>query len=535
MTERLWWQTAVIYQVYPRSFQDSTGNGVGDLAGVIERLDYLSDILGIDAIWLSPFFPSPMKDFGYDISDYCDVEPLFGDLSTFDLLLTEAHQRNLKVIIDWVPNHSSDRHPWFVESRSSRTSPKRDWYVWRDGQPDGSPPNNWAAGSGGGAWEWDETTGQYYLHSFQKDQPDLNWRNHDVEEAMLGTLRFWLDRDVDGVRIDVAHLIMKDPELRDNPVVAEINHDSPLSAYAMQRHENDRGHPDVHAAFRRVRAVLDDYQPPRFAIGEIHEYDWPKWASYYGENLHGLHMPFNFALLQAPWAAENIRRVVDSVEKAVPPGGWPNFVLGNHDETRMATRLGENQTRIAAMLLLTLRGTPFVYNGDEIGLPQSNIPAHLQQDPRGRDYPGMGRDGCRTPMQWTDAAAAAFTYAGVQPWLPFSDDVRTRNVDTQLADPGSLLNLYRRLLEIRHQEPALQVGNYQLLKTDQDVFAYLRDDGLSRLAIALNFSSDVQSAGSIAASGSGSIVISTGLDRNGSAALDQLELRSHEGVILKLD
>ena len=535
MTDHPWWETAVIYQIYPRSFQDTNGDGIGDLAGVIERLDYLAETLGVDAIWLSPFFPSPMKDFGYDVSDYCGVEPLYGDLATFDRLVAEAHRRNLKLIIDWVPNHTSDQHRWFIESRSSRINSKRDWYVWRDPLPDGSPPNNWAAAFGGGSWEWDETTGQYYLHSFLKEQPDLNWRNPEVEKTMLDTLRFWLDRGVDGFRIDVAHHIMKDPELRDNPVVTEIDDDFPLAAYATQRHVNDRGHPDVHEVFRKVRALLESYQPPRYSVGEIHEYEWPVWASYYGENLDGLHMPYNFAMLQAPWTAKHIRRVVESVEAAVPPGAWPNYVLGNHDEIRIATRLGTTETRIAAMLLLTLRGTPTLYYGDEIGILQADIPPHCQQDPLGRTVPGMGRDGCRTPMQWTGAAGAGFTQPTAQPWLPPSEDARTRNVDALAAAPDSLLNLYRRLLDLRHREPALRVGDYRPLKAGRSVFAYLRDDGRSRLAVALNLTRDVQPAGTIAASGSGRVLLSTALDREGPVALGKLKLRPHEGVIVKFD
>ena len=535
MTDYLWWQTAVIYQIYPRSFQDSTGNGVGDLGGVIERLDYLAGTLGIDGIWLSPFFPSPMKDFGYDVSDYCDVEPLFGDLAAFDRLVAEAHARGIKVIIDWVPNHTSDEHPWFVESRSSRDNPKRDWYVWRDAKPDGSPPNNWEADFGGIAWEWDDTTGQYYLHSFLKEQPDLNWRNPEVEAAMLDTLRFWLDRGVDGFRIDVAHRIMKDPDLADNPPAARASGSPPVRAYDAQLHVNDRGHPDVHEAFRRIRAVLDEYDPPRFSIGEIHEYDWKTWASYYGSNLDGLHMPFNFAILETPWTAKDVGTLVESVEAAVPVGAWPNYVLGNHDEVRIATRLGVEQTRIAAMLLLTLRGTPTLYYGDEIGLEQADIPPELQQDPWGRNVPGKGRDGCRTPMQWSAAVGAGFTQPAVQPWLAFSDDLWSRNVETQMAEPNSILHLYRQLLALRRAEPAMQVGAYQSLRTVPGVLAYLRDDGLSRLAVLLNFTGDVQAPGLVAGSKSGRLLLSTGLDHEGHIDLSQLELRSHEGVIVRLD
>ncbi len=535
MNDHLWWQTAVIYQIYPRSFQDSTGNGIGDLEGVIGRLDYLASTLGVDAVWLSPFFPSPMKDFGYDVSDYCDVEPLFGDLAAFDRLVAEAHQRNIKVIIDWVPNHTSDEHPWFVESRSSRTNAKRDWYVWQDGRPNGGPPNNWAADFGGGTWEWDETTRQYYLHSFLKEQPDLDWRNPEVEAAMLDTLRFWLDRGVDGFRIDVAHRIMKHPDYADNPLV-ELSIDSgPRAAYESQLHINDRGHPDVHGAFRRIRAVLDAYQPPRFSVGEIHEYDWPTWASYYGKNLDGLHMPFNFAILETPWTAEDVRALVERVEQAVPRGGWPNYVLGNHDETRIATRLGADQTRIAAMLLLTLRGTPTLYYGDEIGLPEANIPLEQQQDPWGINVPGKGRDGCRTPMQWTAADGAGFTDSNVLPWLPFSEDLEMRNVEALLGEPRSLLNLYQQLLAVRHRAPALQTGDYQPLAADTGVFSYLRVDGHNRLAVALNFTGEVRSVDAMAGLGTGLLLISTELDREGPVNLNELELRPHEGVIIELD
>lgn len=532
MTDHPWWQTAVIYQVYPRSFQDTTGNGIGDLGGVIERLDYLGSTLGVDAIWLSPFFPSPMKDFGYDVSDYCNVEPMFGDLATFDRLVEGAHRRGIKLIIDWVPNHTSDLHPWFVESRSSRTNPKRDWYVWRDPKPDGSPPNNWAADFGGDSWEWDETTGQYYLHSFLKEQPDLNWRNPEVEAAMLDTLRFWLDRGVDGFRIDVAHRIMKHPDLADNPPVD--GDQTGLRVYETQLHINDRGHPDVHDAFRRIRAVLDGYQPARFSVGEIHEYDWSIWASYYGKNLDGLHMPFNFAILETPWTAEAIRALVEKVEDVVPAGAWPNYVLGNHDETRIATRLGADHTGIAAMMLLTLRGTPTLYYGDEIGLLEADIPLEHQQDPWGINIPGKGRDGCRTPMQWTGGDGAGFTSSGVEPWLPFSNDMRTRNVEALLSDSGSLLNLYRQLLGLRRRERSLQVGDYRSLDVG-GAFAYCRDDGRTRLMVALNFEDRVQALEGADAAGEGRVLISTELDRRGRVSVAGLELRPHEGVIIELD
>ncbi|MFO8036141.1 MAG: alpha-amylase family glycosyl hydrolase, partial [Anaerolineales bacterium] len=298
-TSYLWWQTGVFYQIYPRSFLDTTGNGVGDLQGIIHNLDYLGDTLGVDALWLSPFYPSPMKDFGYDVSNYVDVDPLFGDLDDFDELLTKTHQRGIKIIIDLVPNHTSDQHPWFQASRSSRDDPKRDWYIWADPKEDGRPPNNWLSVFGGPAWEWDPNTEQYYLHSFLTEQPDLNWRNPEVETAFFDVVRFWLERGVDGFRVDVAHYIMKDPSLKDNPLNPQRTKSihRPLGEYDAQFHLHDKGHPDVHDIYRRFRRLLDEYShdQPRVSIGEIHILDWEKWATYYGQDLDELHMPFNFS------------------------------------------------------------------------------------------------------------------------------------------------------------------------------------------------------------------------------------------------
>jgi alpha-glucosidase len=537
----LWWQTGVIYQIYPRSFKDTTGNGVGDLAGIIKKLDYLSSTLGVDAIWLSPFYPSPMADFGYDVSDYTDVDPLFGDLATFDQLVAQAHRRDLKIIIDLVPNHTSDQHPWFQESRSSRDNPKRDWYIWVDPRADGSPPNNWLSVFGGSAWEWDETTRQYCLHSFLKEQPDLNWRNPEVKAAMFDVVRFWLERGVDGFRIDVAHYIMKDPQLRDNPPNPSPGKSIhlPLSEYDYQLHLHDKGHPDVHGIYRQFRQLLDAYSAdrPRMAVGEIHIFDWKEWATYYGEHLDELHMPFNFALLRSPWTPQLARQVVDSLEAALPPGAWPNYVLGNHDEPRLASRIGRQQARVAAMLLLTLRGTPTLYYGDEIGMMDVPIPAHLRQDPYGQRVPGMGRDPCRTPMQWQDAP-----YAGCMPpetpnpWLPLADDYHTVNVQDELADPTSILNLYRRLLDYRKAHPVLQRGDYQpVVPTSSNCFVYLRQiKGADRTLVALNFSSDEVYL-NLSQFGTGKLVISTHLDRTESVDVSNLLLRGDEGVVIELN
>jgi alpha-glucosidase len=316
-----WWKRGVIYQIYPRSFQDGNGDGTGDLPGILSRMDYLS-WLGIDAIWISPFYPSPMADFGYDVSDYCDVDPLFGTLKDFDALLTEAHERGIKVIIDFVPNHTSDQHPWFLESRSSRDNPKRDWYNWRDPKADGSPPNNWLAVFGGPAWTFDEKTGQYYQHAFLPQQPDLNWRNDEVKQAMLDALRFWLNRGVDGFRFDVAHHILKDPEFTDNPPnEGVLNFHRQMGDYDTQLHVNDRMHPDIHALYREIRAVIDSFdtpEQPRFMIGETHIFDPVQWASLFGEHLDEMHMPGNFGLLKAAWNARDIREHIESIEAATP-------------------------------------------------------------------------------------------------------------------------------------------------------------------------------------------------------------------------
>jgi len=527
-----WWQTTVIYQIYPRSFADSTGNGVGDLPGITSRMDYLADTLGVGAIWISPFYPSPMADFGYDVADYTDVHPMFGDINDFDDLLAAAHHRGLKVIIDWVPNHSSDEHPWFVESRSSRANPKRGWYVWRDPKPDGSLPNNWLSAFGGPAWELDERTGQYYLHSFLTKQPDLNWRNPEVHRAMLQGVQFWLDRGVDGFRIDVAHVVMKDPELRDNPPVPE-GWENPFKShgeYDKVLHIHDKGHPDNHQLFRDFRALLDSYQPDRYSVGEIHIADWEEWASYYGQELDELHMPYNFSLIHCPWSAAEVATRVNAMESVLPENAWPNHVLGNHDEQRLLARLGPAQARVAAMMLLTLRGTPTIYYGDEIAMTEATIAPEDQQDPWGRKLPGAGRDGCRTPMQWDGSAHAGFSpNATTRTWLPTSTDCSERNVTTQLADPGSSLNLYRALLTYRGTSAALQRGDYRQLETAHGCFAYVRDTGEDKVIVALNFT-DTEVP--LPALGPGTVVLST--DRGRDDAVIPAQLLPNQGVIIEL-
>ncbi len=529
-----WWQRGVVYQIYPRSFKDTTGNGVGDLQGVLDNLDYLYD-LGVDALWLSPFYPSPMADFGYDVADYCDVDPLFGNLSIFDRLVAASHRRGMKIIIDWVPNHTSDQHPWFVESRSSRDNPKRDWYFWRDPKAAGALPNNWGSFFGGPAWTYDALTGQYYLHQFDTKQPELNWRNPAVKAAMLDTLRFWLERGVDGFRMDVIGLLLKDPALRDNPL-------NPAAPPGLPEHDifgrllqvHNMYQDDNHAVMREIRAVLDAYDD-RCAIGEL----WgplPDWARYYGEHGDELHLPFNFRLMDGmSWEALRLRASVDALEAALPDFAWPNYVLGNHDRTRLATRFGRRAVRVAAMLLLTLRGTPTLYYGDEIGMEDVPIPREKIQDPQGRNLdPSRSRDACRTPLQWDAAPNVGFSPEGVETWLPAAADYAERNVAAQLSDPASLLTLYRRLLHLRRETPALYGGSYRPLDVNgQDVYAYVREADGARYLVALNFAAEPRTV-VIPGERQGVVALSTHLDREGAVSLDALQLRADEGVIVVL-
>jgi len=534
----MWWKSGVIYQIYPRSFHDSTGNGVGDLPGITKKLPYLANDLGVDAIWLSPFYKSPMADFGYDVEDYRDVDPLFGTLADFDCLLNTAHELDLKVIIDLVPNHTSDRHAWFRESRSSRENPKRDWYIWADPGPDGGPPNNWLSVFGGSAWEWDDQTGQYYLHSFLKEQPDLNWRNPAVKDAIFDVTRFWLERGVDGFRIDVAHYILKDPEMRDNPLNPSGGKSihKPLGEYDSQFHIYDKGHPDVHDIYREFRDLLDSYSTgqPRVSIGEIHIFDWAEWASYYGEELDEIHLPYNFSLLGAEWEASDFRQLVDELESVLPEGAWPNYVLGTHDDHRLASRFGQQQARVAAMLLLTLRGTPTVYYGDEIGMTDIHVPTELAQDPAGFKDPSQGRDPNRSPMQWSAEENAGFSPPGSStPWLPIAEDYHSRNLESQQQEPRSIFQLYRSLLQIRRNYPELHTGSYREVSGfPASIFAYARKDNGNELLILLNFSSETRQI-SFQKPSTGKILISTYLDREGPIQ-ENLILRSLEGIIISL-
>src|SRR5215216_878284 len=486
--EFAWWQRGIIYQIYPRSFQDSDGNGVGDLKAIVQRLDYLAD-LGIDAIWVSPIYPSPMADFGYDVSDYTDVHPLFGDLECFDHLVAEVHRRGLKIILDYVPNHTSDQHPWFLQSRSTRKNRKRDWYIWRDGKPNGGPPNNWISEFGGSAWEWDAGSSQYYYHAFLKEQPDLNWRNPQVRTAMLAVLRFWLDRGVDGFRVDAIHHLIEAEHLRNNPRNPDWRPgDSPARRlarlYTMDQEE-------TYEVIEAMRKLADTYAGERLLIGEA-SLPIQQLMRYYGVSAPGFHLPFNFHLIKSPWKPDVIARLIEDYEGALPRDGWPNWVLGNHDRPRVATRIGAKQARVAAMLLLTVRGTPTIYQGEEIGMADVPIPPDRVQDPWEKNVPGLGlgRDPQRTPMQWETGPHAGFTES--DPWLPIGSDYVDVNVRSQSYDPHSMLSLYRALIRLRRAEPALSVGVHIKAEAVGDVLLFRRQHGDRPLAVALNFGRERQ-------------------------------------------
>ncbi len=472
----------MIYQIYPRSFQDSDGDGVGDLAGIIARLDHVAE-LGVDAIWLSPVFVSPMADFGYDVADYCGIDSLFGDLETFDRLLAEVHRRGMKLLLDFVPNHSSDRHPWFRESRSGRDYPRRDWYIWRDAKPDGGPPNNWISDFGGSAWTWDEPTRQYYLHAFLPQQPDLNWRNPDLKRAMMDVLRFWFDRGVDGFRIDVLWHIVKAQGLPDNPPNPDWTPALTERDRLIQHHSTDQ--PEAHAISAEFRALADGYGD-RVLIGEIYLPNEQRARWYGTPEKPQVHLPYNFQLIASEWDAAPLRDLIASYLASLPAHGWPNWVLGNHDSPRIAGRIGERQARVAMMLLLTLRGTPTLYQGDELAIGRVTIPPDCIRDPQHFRQPALdiGRDPSRTPMPWDVSPNAGFT-AG-EPWLPLNPDWLARNVAAQDGDPASMLSLTKALLTLRRAEPALAVGEMRLLDAPDGVLAYERTHEGRTLTVLLN-------------------------------------------------
>jgi alpha-glucosidase len=520
-----WWKKAVIYQIYPRSFYDGDDDGVGDLRGMLQKLPYLT-WLGVDALWLSPVFKSPMVDFGYDISDYCAIDPLFGTMDDFDAVLAEAHRLGLKVILDLVPNHTSSDHPWFLSSRSSRISEFRDWYIWRDAAADGGPPNNWLSAFGGSGWEFDPTTRQYYYHTFLSCQPDLNWRNPQVREAIKNVMRFWFAKGVDGFRMDALWYLLKDERFRDNPPNPDYRVGEPPNHQLLPLYTTDL--PEIHEAIADLRRVADAYGN-RLLIGEIY-LPPAKLVAYYGRNLEGVQLPFNFSLLEARWHARSLATLIDDYEGVLPPGSWPNWVLGNHDRPRIASRVGPEQARVAAMLLLTLRGTPTLYNGDELGMPMAHIPPDRVLDPFEVNLPGLGlgRDGARSPMPWSDYAYAGFSRS--EPWCPLIDDWESTNVARLENEPASILTLHRLLLALRKRHRALMTGSYHALLATDDVLLYRRKQGEMSILVALNLGFRPESIEAECCRGA--ILVTTYCDRLDEICEGRIDLRPHEGVVV---
>ena len=481
-----WWQHAVFYELYPRSFADSNNDGIGDIKGITSKLDYLKQ-LGIDAVWITPCFPSPQVDFGYDVSDYENIDPMYGTLADFDELVKQANKRGIKILLDFVPNHTSDQHKWFKDSKSSRTAAKRDWYIWRDGKGPDQPPNNWTSTFGGSAWKFDPTTGQYYYHYFYAEQPDLNWRNPEVRKAMMDAMRFWYKRGVAGFRLDAVDTLFEDPDLKDNPALPGTD------KFGMPNTKEiyNKKLPEVHDVMREMRTVADEYGA--VLIGETWTQNVAELREYYGEHNNELHMPMDLMMTELKQlSAPLFREHISALEAA---GGWPVFVITNHDIVRSYTRWGDGThndqiAKMMAAMFLTLRGTAIMYYGEEIGM-ENNDPKNKDEvrDPIGRrGWPvEKGRDGERTPMQWTPGKNAGFT--GGKPWLPIPASYKTHNVETEVQDRGSVLTFYRQLLAMRHNEPALLEGDYMALnQNDPNVFTFLRRYRDEAILVVLNMS-----------------------------------------------
>jgi alpha-glucosidase len=521
-----WWQTAVLYQIYPRSFADSNGDGMGDIPGIIDHLDHL-EWLGVDGLWVSPITVSPNADWGYDVSDFCAVAPDLGTLEDIDRLIAEAGRRGIRVLMDLVPNHTSDQHPWFLDSRSSKTAEKRDWYVWADPKPDGSPPNNWVSSFGGPAWEVTPETGQSFMFNHLSQQPDLNWWNEDVRSAFDAIMRFWYDRGVAGFRIDVANVIIKDALLRDNPVATE---DDDFEAQMFgQLWVYNANRPEVHKVLRRFRALADTYPEPRLLIGET-PVPVDDLARYYGQGHDELHLAFNFNFINAPLEAAVMRAIVEETEAALPPDAWPAWTGSNHDMFRFPTRWAGNEptkARAALLMLLCLRGTPVLYQGDEIGQLDATLTQEDLRDPLGvRFWPYYaGRDAGRTPMQWRDAPGGGFADPGVTPWLPLSE-LGPCNVESQRGDPDSMLTLARDLIALRRRSPDLVGGSYASLDGTDGVWVWRRGEGT---VVAVNFSDDEVVLGDV----EGTLALGTDRRRDGEVLGRGLRLRAWEAAVVE--
>jgi alpha-glucosidase len=524
-----WWEGAVLYQIYPRSFADADGDGIGDLAGILDHLDHVRGTdgsLGVDAIWLSPIYPSPLADFGYDVSDYTGVAGEFGTLSDLDALIAACHDRGLRLLMDLVPCHTSVEHPWFAESRSSRDNPKRDWYIWADPSAAGGPPSNWTAAFGGPTWEWDAATRQFYLHSFYAEQPDLNWRNPEVAEAIADVMRFWLARGVDGFRVDAIFAAVKDALLRDNPPDRRPGAIPGLAAGGGQDPLWSLNRPEVHDVIRHLRRVASEF-PDRVLVGEAY-LPVEELAGYLGHGADDeFHLAFDFELLLSPWEHQHLTLAIERAEALHPPGVWPTYAISNHDQRRHATRWGAERTRAAAFMLLTLRGVAVLYAGEEIGMVDAD--RSLLPDP---PFDRAGRDGARTPMQWDATPAGGFTTG--TPWLPAVDPA-TRNVADQAADPASVLSLYRRLIALRHEVPALGRGSHRsLFGVAPDVLAWVRELDGERVLVVLNVGDEGRTCKLPGFVGSADIVGGTDHERAGSVTLDGVTLGPLEGLALRL-
>jgi alpha-glucosidase len=521
-----WWRSGVLYQIYPRSFADSNGDGIGDIRGVIGKLDHL-EWLGVDGIWLSPVTVSPNADWGYDVAGYCDVDPAYGTLADLDELIADAGRRNIRILLDLVANHTSDRHPWFVDARSSRDAEHRDWYVWADPKPDGSPPNNWLSNFGGPAWTIDDNTGQAYLHNFAPEQPDLNWWNDDVRTAIDDVFRFWYDRGIAGFRLDVCHMLVKDADLRDNPPITD--QDAAFHRRLGQKPLYNSNRPELHDVLRRWRKVADSYDPPRVLLGESVVLDLQELSSYYGTD-DELHLPMNVPFMHGRLDANRLRAVVEGTEALIPPSAWPVWAGANHDMSRMATRWArgdERKVRAALVMLLTLRGTPLLYQGDEIGMPDTGLTRDDLRDPVGVKFwpKHNGRDPARTPMAWSSEAGGGFTSADVTPWLPFGD-LDAGNVADQRDDPDSTLHLTRDLIALRGATPALLAGSYETLPAPDGTWVWRRDDDV---VVAINLSDDEASVRGV----DGHIAISTVRSRDGQSTGGTLQLAPCEAVVVR--
>jgi alpha-glucosidase len=528
---RSWWKDGVLYQIYPRSYMDTNADGIGDLRGITARLDHLQ-WLGVDGIWLDPIMVSPNKDWGYDVADYCDVDPALGTLADAEDLVTEASKRGIRVILDLVPNHSSDQHAWFRDSISSRDAKHRDWYVWADPKPDGSPPNNWvmAFDPRVPAWTFDDASGQYYLNQFLSSQPDLNWWNEDVRDAFDDILRFWFDRGVAGFRIDVCHSIIKDRQLRDNPLATKDDHW--WVQMSGQRSVYNSCLPEVHDVLRRWRALADSYDPNRVLIGETYVLEPDKLGSFYGAG-DELNLAFNFMLIHSKFRAPDLRAAVEHAQQHLPAHAWPVWTGGNHDNHRFPSRWGDDhpdRARAAMLMLMGLRGTPFLYYGDEIGMPDTDIPDDRVLDPVGVFHGArVGRDPERTPMPWTGEPGAGYSDPGVEPWLPYGD-VAACNVADQRHDPDSMLSLTRDLIGLRDALPELRRGSYTTLPSSDDrVWAWQRGE---RTVVAMNISDE---PADVADAGTGEVRISTIRARDNERVNGSLHLEPWEAAIVLRD